>query len=346
MIADERAGSTALPGVQTAGKHRRHPLPIALAVTGIACAVLTLLDQAVGFAQHPFAFATGAYASLFGLVGWAFWRGFHWKKPTAQKLSLYAAILLLNVLTAGYVLAWKQFSADSTPLLVQKDLDQGDDLLDQGRKDDAFSVYRDALRRSPKSFSATMRMGMVSYQMSDFERARKYYERAREIAPPDLRWRALSDLGQTYWKLQQPEEAIRLYKEAEIAGVPADEQLEWHYRLAWAYFDVGEHDAAIEHYQAVAEERQKYAAASYYNIACALTQKMKAETRATIKEQLAREAVINLRLAWSITNTDEEVQALRSGLIGPPSDRDPELAPLTEFPSFHKFLAEIRSDKG
>ncbi len=328
----------------------RHVYPAAaLAATGALFAALAVLDKVFGLVRRPLHLATLAFACLFALLAWAFLRGIHVRRRARPfRLSGYAAFLILNVLTAAYVFAWR-LSADPTPLLtqrqIQRRLHEGDALLRAGDRDGAHLIYREAYRRSPDSFPVLMRMGAVNYQVEDYERARKFFSRAVELAPPHSRWRALNDLGQTYWKLGKPEAAVGFYRQAEEAGIPPGDRTEWHYRIAWAYFDLKDYDAAVEHYRAVAEAGQSYVAASYYNIACALAQKLRRDGASADRSALTREAVESLRRAWKATTTDEEVQALRTGVLGAPAERDPELAPLRGTPEMAAFLAELQAQR-
>jgi len=312
--------------------------PLALAAAGFGFAALATADKLFGLVQRPLHLATFAYAALIGLVTWCVRHGFPPRAP--RRVSLFSAFLLLNLLTAGYVLAWR-VSADPTPLLLQTELARGDALLDAGRKDEAHLVYRDAGRRYPRSFPILMRLGAVNYQVEDFDRARRYYERAAAVAPRDSRWRALNDLAQTYWKLLRPEEAIQTYLAAHEEGIPPFELAEWHYRIAWAYFDVSDYDSAIEHYHKVARSRSKYAASSYYNIGCALAQKLKQMPPGPEREQVAREASEFLKLAWEAERDPAEREALRVGLSGPPGERDPELFPLRRTRAFQALLRDL-----
>src|SRR5687767_12001060 len=123
---------------------RRLYIPLALAVAGIACAVLAVVDKLYGLVQHPLHLATAAYACLFLLIGWAARKGVAIRPSRLVRLSIYAAVLILNVLTAAYVFAWR-ISADPTPVLLQTRLAEGDRLLNEGRKDEAHLIYKDAL---------------------------------------------------------------------------------------------------------------------------------------------------------------------------------------------------------
>jgi tetratricopeptide (TPR) repeat protein len=313
---------------------------MALGGVALICVLLAVMDKALGLFERPLQFVTVAYAALFLLLAWGVRHGLPLRPPRLTRLSRYAAFLLLNLITGAYVLAWR-VSADPTPMLLQTELARGDALVAAGAKDQAHLLYRDARDRFPKSFVVLMRLGMVNYQVGDFERARKYYSQALELAPPDSRWRTLSELGQTQWKLLHPREAIDLYQQAWDAGLPDDERIEWHYRIAWAYFDVSDFENAVKHYEVVAAAGKKYAAASHYNIACARAQQLKTATDLAERTRLAVSAVEHLRTSWKTEPDPAEQTALKANLVGTADEgRDPELYPLRKTPEFAAFLRE------
>jgi tetratricopeptide (TPR) repeat protein len=316
--------------------------PTALAASGALLAVLAAVDKLVGLVQHPLHLATLSYACLAALLGWLCVHGLPLRTARRPlRLSGYTAALVLTMLTGAYVFAWRA-SADPTPVILQNELRHGDELLADDRAEEALLVYKEAYKRFPKAFMVLLRLGDANYRLTDYERARRYYERALGAAPASERWRALQDLGQTYWKLRQPQDAVEYYERARDAGVPPDEMVEWHYRAAWAYFDADDLDSAIEHYTAVAVAGDKYVAASYYNIACARAQKLAKSTDPQARRQLAREAVQSLQQAWKTTDAPSELESFRSGLLGSEQERDPDLAPLRGTPEFAAFLQQIR----
>ena len=50
-----------------------------------------------------------------------------------------------------------------------------------------------------------------------------------------------------------------------------------------------------------------------------------------------------LRQALKTSTLPADLQALKEGLAGPPSKRDPELEPLRESPEFRAFVREVQS---
>lgn len=311
-----------------------------LAATGALCAILAAVDKIFGLMHRPLHLATLAYASLCLLLAWACFRGIPVRPARLLRVSLYAGFLLLNLLTAAYVFAWK-VSADPTPVVLQSELTHGDALLAAGDTDGAYALYRTANHRFPASFPVLMRLGAAEYRIGDYDRARRHFSRAVDVAPRGSRWKALNDLGQTFWKLKQPAQAVELYEQAGREGVPPAERAEWHYRLGWAYFDLNDYDAAIRHYRAVVDAGRKYVAASYYNIACALAEKEKGAHDPAERHQLTVEAVGSLRDAWDAIQTPEERLSLRTGLLGKAGSRDPELEPLRSSPAFQEFLHSL-----
>jgi tetratricopeptide (TPR) repeat protein len=326
-----------------ASQTRRLNLPLALAAAGATCAFLAAADKVFGLVQHPLYLATLAYVFLFVLVAWGFIRGIRVRPTRRVRFSVYASVLLLTILTAAYVFAWR-VSADPTPVVLQAELARGDALLEAGKKDEAHLAYLEAYKRYPNSFPVLMRMGAVSYRLTDYERARRFFTRAAEAAPSSSVWKAHNDLGQAYWMLKQPQKAIELYRQAREEGLPDSEQVEWHYRMAWAYFDANNYDAAIEQYRAVAQAGQKYSAASFYNMACAQAQKYAVTKDPAVRRALAQDAAANIRSAWVATTRPQDRRSLEESLMGSPERQDPDLAPLRKSPQLQALLRELRAD--
>ena len=313
-----------------------------LAASGAACGLLAIADKVFGLMQQPLLLAASAYLFLCASLIWSTFRR---PSPTATRRppSRYMALVVFIALTGFFTFACR-VTADPTPVILEQELKRGNALMAVGDRDGAYLIYREANKRFPKSHRALWSLGAVNYQLGHFERAQRYFTEALQISPPSARWRSLNDLGQTYWKLGQPQEAVDYYHQARAAGLPDSELLEWHYRLAWAYFDLHDYDSAIEHYEIVAEAGKKNAAASYYNIACAVAQKLRATENREEGEALAQEAVEHLRRAWAATEP-EELEALRVGIVGPKSERDPDLAPLQGTSAFQQFAHDLASSK-
>ncbi len=320
----------------------RRFFPALLAGLGSGSTLLALADKWIGLLHSPYLFASVAYVSLFGLVAWAVRCGVPVRGRRLYS-GRYAAFLLLVLLTAAYVFALKA-TRDPTPILVQQRLRQADRLLESGSKDDALLIYREAYRTDPHSFPVLMRMGAISYRNQDYERARRYYTEAVSLAPEESRGRALLDLGQTVWKLGQPEAAIRLYEDAGRAGMARREPVEWHYRLGWACFDARDYRAAIDHYRAVVDAGREYVAASLYNIACAQAQEAGETVDPAERWKWIGTAVESLRQAWAATSAPDEIRSLRRGLFGTPAEQDPDLAILRPTPEFRALTRELAGE--
>ena len=304
----------------------------ALLLSGALAALGAVSDRYAGFLNRPALLASIAYAALLLFLGVAA-RG-----CSGERRHPFQALLAALLLTAGYIYALRA-CADPTPIFLRNELAAGDEMLDAGADLDAFLAYRDVYKRHPRSYPVVVRLGAAAYQMGDFDRARKYFAQAVDLAPETARWRALRDLGQAHWKLGEAAEAIRIYLLAGASGLPEAERPEWHYRLGWAYFDLKEYDAAIRHYDAVAGTSHRYAAASHYNIACALAQKTARAGSRAQRDALTLEAVKRLRKAWEAADAASRPELAR-GLHD--ADRlDPELAPLRGSPEFREFLARI-----
>ncbi len=107
---------------------------------------------------------------------------------------------------------------------------QGRGLLNQGKHDEAERLYRRALAISPRSFEASMALGILLDLKGQSAEARSYLNRAIDVAPADTpRYQAMNALGLSYAfdrklvEAQEEFEAIRRHQtsDGDIAGAAA-----------------------------------------------------------------------------------------------------------------------------
>lgn len=328
-------------------------VPRFLGLAGMVLGLLAAADKLLGLIQMPLHLATGSFLSLMALLVWSCWVGIpplggsgaHTAEfipldpadepaPLTRRTSRFTAVLLLQCLLGMYLLAWK-VSADPTPVLVQSELARGDQALNGGDATGALLVYREALERNPRLPAVLVRMGAGSYAAGNYEKARKYYEQAVASGRVGQRTKAYLGLGQSLWMLGQPEEAITAYRAAESEGLPPRKRSEWNYLMGWAHFDLRQYPEAVRHYREVGAAGGEFAAASYYNAACALAQQAVNADPAE-RRLLAEEAAHALDEAWKSLQTTEDREQLRDGLR-----TDSELDPLRGDRSFRDAVRRL-----
>jgi tetratricopeptide (TPR) repeat protein len=86
------------------------------------------------------------------------------------------------------------------------------------------------LARNPKSLDALIAAGTASLELDDVDAAVGFFGRAAELAPDDPRIKA--GKAAAYVRTKRPDEALRLFQEAEAAGVEIV-KLAGDYGLAW-----------------------------------------------------------------------------------------------------------------
>ena len=308
---------------------------LSLLVVAAALVALTAADKAFGLVQQPLYLATAAYGFILVALIWA---GLS-RLRRRRGLSIYAVCLFFLMATTGYVFAWKAV-ADPTPVWLLRELKRADSYIESGNLDVALLGLRELDRRAPHSYGVLSRLGAAYYRQGNFGAAVQNFRAAAAVAPKDLRWRALTDWGQSYWKSGESRRALELYRQAWDLGVPPTEQPLWHYRVASALFDLGEFDQAIPEYEQVVASRSEYAAAALYNIACALAQRQRDST--PLSTELAAQAVDYLRRAWARADNDDDRRALLDGILGGQSQRDPDLDPLRDTLPFRQFAETLR----
>lgn len=113
---------------------------------------------------------------------------FRFARPT----TLAAAALLVATL-APSLRAQQQAAAQTQQRQQQPEfIRQGQQLMREGKLDDALALYQDTLKSSPDSLPANLAAGSVLDLLGKSEEARKYFEKAIEVADTPER-KAMAD---------------------------------------------------------------------------------------------------------------------------------------------------------
>jgi tetratricopeptide (TPR) repeat protein len=127
-------------------------------------------------------------------------------------------------------------------------LQLGNALYDQGKRNEAQIAYEKAVELRPDFVKALVNLGVVLNEGAESEKALTYFERALTLSPKDVT--VLCNKAQALYALQRYPEAIDLYRMS-IELEPAN-QLP-HYLLGVAFADAGIYREAIVEWQRVVE---------------------------------------------------------------------------------------------
>ncbi len=164
------------------------------------------------------------------------------------------SLLLIAFVTSSLFLFAQSTTAPSTPSASAADglVKQGQELVKQGKLDEALGLYQQALRESPNLFSADLAAGIALDLKGEYTQARQYLQKAIDEAPVDAKNQALRTMAISYAfqrnsaeaaKYEQPvfNSLLAAQRFADAAGV-ADE-------LARIYLECGDFDNAYKWYQ-------------------------------------------------------------------------------------------------
>ena len=93
-------------------------------------------------------------------------------------------------------------------------VNDGNQLYEQGRFEEAHQKYMEALGQNPESPLIRFNAGNALYQSQDFQRALEAYQEAIESGDPGLMGSAWYNLGNTLFRGQQLEPSLEAYKQA------------------------------------------------------------------------------------------------------------------------------------
>ena len=131
-------------------------------------------------------------------------------------------IVILLLLVSGYIAAQQEL----------RDIQEGNQLYEQGQYDQAAAAYRSALEKNSLSAPGKYNLGNALYQQEEMEESlQQYADVAGNSTDPAVRAKAFHNMGNAYLKGQEYEKSIEAYKRA-LRENPDD--METKYNLAYA----------------------------------------------------------------------------------------------------------------
>jgi Ca-activated chloride channel homolog len=131
-------------------------------------------------------------------------------------------IVILLLLVSGYVAAQQEL----------RDIQEGNQLYEQGQYDQAAAAYRSALEKNSLSAPGKYNLGNALYQQEEMEESlQQYADVAGNSTDPAVRAKAFHNMGNAYLKGQEYEKSIEAYKRA-LRENPDD--MDTKYNLAYA----------------------------------------------------------------------------------------------------------------
>ncbi len=131
-----------------------------------------------------------------------------------------------------------------------EELEQGNQLFNERKFDEALAVYQDFFANNPNVYQILFNIGDVFREKGEFDKANEYYlqaqAKAREKADVVLQAKALASLGEVCLRQEKFKEAGDYFTQS-IALNPKDEILA--YNVAEIFFGRNQADKAIEYYK-------------------------------------------------------------------------------------------------
>jgi tetratricopeptide (TPR) repeat protein len=162
----------------------------------------------------------------------------------SRKVVVFAWVLLSPVLLAAQA---PEGQKDAMALVKE-----GRKLQNEGKHDEALALYRQALKGSPNLFDAHLATGIVLDLKGEYQEARQHLDKAIEVAPPELKARALRTMGMSYAFERKADETAKYHKPVFDAQVAAEKFAgagETANELARVYLESGDLENAYKWYQ-------------------------------------------------------------------------------------------------
>lgn len=131
-----------------------------------------------------------------------------------------------------------------------EELEQGNQLFNERKFDEALAVYQDFFANNPNVYQILFNIGDVFREKGEFDKANEHYlqaqAKAKEKADVVLQAKALASLGEVCLRQEKFKEAGDYFTQS-IALNPKDEILA--YNVAEIFFGRNQADKAIEYYK-------------------------------------------------------------------------------------------------
>jgi tetratricopeptide (TPR) repeat protein len=160
------------------------------------------------------------------------------------------------ILTFSAVLSAAQAPAPAALDLVK----QGQKLNSEGKQDEALSLYRQALAKSPNLYEAHLGSGIALDLKGNYAEAREHLTKAIELAPPDAKQQALRAMAISYAFEGNANEAAKFEQQVFDARMFAHDftgAAEIANELARIYLESGDTAGAYKWYQSGYETAQQ-----------------------------------------------------------------------------------------
>ena len=105
---------------------------------------------------------------------------------------------------------------------VKGDVRQGGKLYSKGKYGQALTKYQHALQQDPHNAQASFGAGASAYYLKEYPQAAQAFEQAAQV-DEGLHQDALFNLGNTYYRAGEKQQAISAYKQAILAN-PQDKE--------------------------------------------------------------------------------------------------------------------------
>lgn len=165
-----------------------------------------------------------------------------------MRSCLCVAVMLVCSVCAAQQPSSATTVPDSAADLVQR----GENLSQQGKLDEALSLYEQALSKDPGFYQAQLESGIALDLKGEYTKAQEHLRKAVDIAPTDSKQQALRSLAFSYafqgdaFKAAEPEMEVFNARLAKGDSVGAAETCD---ELARIYLELGDPDHAYKWYK-------------------------------------------------------------------------------------------------
>lgn len=141
---------------------------------------------------------------------------------------------------------------------LKEELQQGNDLFNQGKYEEAIAVYQAIVQKFPETYILYRNIGNCYFQLEEYDLAEEYYKKVLEKDPEDTE--SLLGIGNTYANRGENEKALEWYNKIDFDKISDPLVL---YNIGSNFYTQGQYQEALKYYRKAVELKSDFLDALY-----------------------------------------------------------------------------------
>lgn len=136
---------------------------------------------------------------------------------------------------------------------LMKDFEKGNRLFNDGKFDEALTIYENILKKFPDSYAISLNLGNCYFEKQEYEKAIQAYKKVLKEDPQNSD--AIMSIGNSYSNMKKNEKALEWYKKIDVSKIDDPVVL---YNIGGFNFNAGNTKGAIEFFKRSVQVKENF----------------------------------------------------------------------------------------